>query len=394
MRLTPDARITAERLAATAELLDGIGVSRVADITGLDVLGFPVFLAIRPEAEELGLCVHSGKGTTPAQAWMSAAMEAVEHHWAEGRHHADRIRRLPIRSMLGRDDVLDLKSLTPYAGRKIDLDRPYGWTEVRHLGDGHVRWAPAEAVFHPLHGQEFYLYGTETCGLAVGATEEEAILHGLCEVVEHDARALFHMARRAPMIEIGSLRAEAPAWRYIEAMRRAGLEVAVYDLTTDLGVCVIGCTIADPGSDNALLINNGYCCHPDKRRALLGALLEAAQSRLGFISGSRDDLDEKAERLLLWPTYADRRAHLDNVFDSPDGSVPWTAVADGGDLLGALAAAGYPDAYMTSLAPPGYPVHVVRVLVPHLQPLVRKGVRLGPRALRRSLQVAAGKEQR
>jgi YcaO-like protein with predicted kinase domain len=59
------------------------GVTRVADITGLDRIGIPVFSSIRPSAEGGAISVYNGKGTTAEEARVSAMMEAIERYSAE-----------------------------------------------------------------------------------------------------------------------------------------------------------------------------------------------------------------------------------------------------------------------------------------------------------------------
>ena len=59
-----------------APLLPRFGITRVADVTGLDVLGVPVAMAVRPLAATLS--VSQGKGATYTHAAVSAAMEAIE----------------------------------------------------------------------------------------------------------------------------------------------------------------------------------------------------------------------------------------------------------------------------------------------------------------------------
>ena len=58
-----------------------LGITRVGLVTGLDRVGVPVGMAVRPNG--LSLSVHQGKGLTEAAALVSAAMEAVEVALAE-----------------------------------------------------------------------------------------------------------------------------------------------------------------------------------------------------------------------------------------------------------------------------------------------------------------------
>ena len=61
--------------------LPALGITRIGDHTGLDIVGLPVWFAARPNSR--GLAVSQGKGMTDEQARLSAAMEAVETAYAE-----------------------------------------------------------------------------------------------------------------------------------------------------------------------------------------------------------------------------------------------------------------------------------------------------------------------
>lgn len=63
--------------------LPAIGVTRVADVTGLDRLGLHVYLAVQPLSRSLSIA--QGKGTDPVAARVSAVMEAAET-WSAERH--------------------------------------------------------------------------------------------------------------------------------------------------------------------------------------------------------------------------------------------------------------------------------------------------------------------
>ena len=74
-------------------------------------------------------------------------------------------------------------------------------------------------------------------------------------------------------------------------IKDAGLDVAVWHASTTVEVPCFACAIADVRG-NTLYPQHaaGYGCHVSKEIALLRALTEAAQTRLTFISGARDDL--------------------------------------------------------------------------------------------------------
>ena len=69
----------------------------------------------------------------------------------------------------------------------------------------------------------------------------------------------------------------------------AGLDVAVWETTTDLSVPAFQC-IATDRTEEIPHIAYGAGCHPTREVALLRALTEAAQVRMTYIVGSREDI--------------------------------------------------------------------------------------------------------
>src|SRR5215470_16074509 len=75
-------QITAEEtLARLKPILPEFGITRLANITGLDTIGIPVWTAVRPLG--LSLSVSQGKGVTQELAIMSGIMESIEVFHAE-----------------------------------------------------------------------------------------------------------------------------------------------------------------------------------------------------------------------------------------------------------------------------------------------------------------------
>src|SRR5215469_14560882 len=66
----------AETLGRIRPHLARCGITRIANITGLDRIGIPVTLAIRPNGKTLSN--SSGKGVSLDAAMVSAAMEGIE----------------------------------------------------------------------------------------------------------------------------------------------------------------------------------------------------------------------------------------------------------------------------------------------------------------------------
>src|SRR5690606_41920016 len=70
-----------EMLVRLSPLMKEAGITRVANITGLDNIGIPVALAVRPLSRSLS--VSQGKGVTLHAAKVSAVMESLEQYFAE-----------------------------------------------------------------------------------------------------------------------------------------------------------------------------------------------------------------------------------------------------------------------------------------------------------------------
>src|SRR5579872_5344414 len=118
--VSPD--VTLQRMMPHAA---SCGITRVANITGLDVIGIPVWVAFRPNSRSLS--VSQGKGLDDAAAKASAVMESIEAF------HAERILR-PVKlatepDMRAAHTVADVKDL-PRTARIFDAGAVLPWIEA------------------------------------------------------------------------------------------------------------------------------------------------------------------------------------------------------------------------------------------------------------------------
>jgi YcaO-like protein with predicted kinase domain len=69
----------------------------------------------------------------------------------------------------------------------------------------------------------------------------------------------------------------------------------VWDVTSDVGVATFACVMVDrqPNFVGQVYTSHGSGTHPSRAIALLRALTEAAQTRLTYIAGTRDDADRE-----------------------------------------------------------------------------------------------------
>ncbi|MBV8443773.1 MAG: YcaO-like family protein, partial [Hyphomicrobiales bacterium] len=286
-RLPPEETIArAKRFAAA------FGITRVANLTGLDRTGIPVVMVCRPNARSSA--VFNGKGVDVAAAQASALMEATET-W-----HAENI-GLPLRFASFADlkrelPVIDIDGLPRTPTPQFDPYLPILWVEGRNLMDNGAIWLPFEIVHAdsrmsgpPLSG----CFAMSTNGLASGNHFSEAVSHALCEVIERDATTLWH---RSPPAEQDARRLDLAtvddptSLAILNLLARAELNVGVWDITTDVGVSAFQCLLVDRAGDVGH-IGVGAACHPARATALRRAVLEAAQVRTTYIIGSREDIE-------------------------------------------------------------------------------------------------------
>jgi len=70
---TERTRSPAETVAIYRPVMEAVGITRLANVTGLDCVGIPVFMAVRPNARSLA--VSQGKGVDADAVRASAMME-------------------------------------------------------------------------------------------------------------------------------------------------------------------------------------------------------------------------------------------------------------------------------------------------------------------------------
>ncbi len=369
-------RETVERVWPLAA---SMGVTRVANVTGLDTLGIPVVAVYRPNSRSI--VVSQGKGLDLWAARASGLMEAIEGFHAE---HAELPLRLASARELARSrELVDVDRLPRVSIGSIHHDRPILWCEARALGSGRPIWVPYEMVHTnftlPLPTGSGY-FTMSSNGLASGNHPLEAISHGLCEVIERDALALWDAAggsgaargRLAP----GSID-DGHCARILAAFRAAELAVGIWDITSDIGVPTFACLLVDRSPDHVgqVYTSHGSGCHPSRAIALLRALTEAAQTRLTFIAGTRDDADHEFFERSRDPARIERlRAELDAPGEGRSfHAVPTRESEDFEDdvrwLVERLAAAGIDQVATVDLTRPEFGIPVVRVIVPGLESL-------------------------
>ena len=144
----------------------------------------------------------------------------------------------------------------------------------------------------------------------------------------------------------------------------AGLAVDMWDMTSDVGIPVYYCSIKETNPFGAIQTFGGSGCHLSKEIALSRALTEAAQSRLTFIAGSRDDLFPDVYEPAQDTSGA---AACSPTLDFRTRKSPYLGATFAEDLattLDLLHAAGFPRVIAVDHTKPEFGIPVVAVVVP------------------------------
>lgn len=368
-RIVPPS-VTVERARAH---FGQLGLTRLADVTGLDRMGIPVVLAVRPNG--LSLSVDAGKGLTLEAATASAVMETVERYHAETadppRFRASYDRASAQHSTVPFEHLLKMKA--SHFTRRMPLDWALGWDL---LGNREVA-APVMMVRHERAGATDeipYPFSSDSNGLAAGNDLLEAVSHGLVECIERDAvtcrRLAWGRGDPPPRVRLESVDDE-PTRELLDRCRRADARVVIFDCSVDTGVPVYLAYIFDMVMRHVGLYC-GYGAHLDPGIAMCRAITEAVQGRLVYIAGARDDFFRHVDlRCRLSDDVATVRAieampETVDVRGRPSLATP-TFEGDIQDLLRRLQAVGIDQVIAFDLTQPALNLPAVRIIVPGLE---------------------------
>jgi len=380
---THRARKPSETIQWIQGKLQRIGVTRVTEITHLDRIGIPVYSAIRPTAEDGAVSIYAGKGATRSQAKASAMMEAFERYSAE-KKSADSKKSIkaPI------DDIkeyLDPESLI--LPQDNELDGEIEWVKAKNLKDENEVHVPANAVYHPYNPPEdcISLFRSNTNGLASGNAMEEAIFHGLMELIERDAWSIFE-AKRGSKREVDCRDTDNKIIKWLlRKFEVAKIEITLIDLTNDIRIPTIAAVADDVLLKDPALLSIGVGTHLDPEVAVIRALTEVAQSRATQIHGTREDT---VRAIFMRKAGYERMKKINrHWFGEPEKIIGLDEIKNKSKrtfkddievTLKELRRCGFSDVFMVNLTRE-VKIPVVRVIVPGLEVFAVDNTRIGDR---------------
>lgn len=250
-------------------------------------LDIPVYFSIcgRDAEEVIGTRKQMGKGGTPEQAEASAVMELTErfsffsfckdpHHFIVDEYRNVKDRALPFetiaRSVHDESDELQ-------RAEEVFSRLPLKWTWAYNL-------TKREEVLIPF---DWFFTINEFNGPSAGNCIEEAVLQGICEVVERHVSSMVSRNRlKVPGIELISV-TDPLISELIEKYGRVGVKLFASDFSLNTGIPSVGVIAYDPSTfpeRSEIVWTAGTTPNPQK--ALGRALTEVAQLAGDFDSNS------------------------------------------------------------------------------------------------------------
>jgi ribosomal protein S12 methylthiotransferase accessory factor len=397
-----------ETMRRVASIAAAMGVTRLADITGLDRVGIPVYSSVVPDSND-DLSVYNGKGTRRIDAQAGAVMEALERQTAlrarppciEGTYADLSKNRM----------VLDPKSINQELSPRYSENSVYSWIEGVEIHSGEPCLVPAKLAGYLWrefpHPSCFLI--NDTTGIAAGNCREEAICHALCELAERDAWTMAeigaHQLPQRRSLALGLHAKDGPddlemfpcldlgPNDLLERFHQAGLFPIVHDITSDLGVPTVFASVTDEHISGFPMAHSGIGCHPDMQVAVRRALTELAQSRCVDIQAVREDIqspDAPADSFSLHTRriraidrnswyfgQSRRRRPLAEAVSYPHSTIE----EDLDFLFHRFRGNGLRTIIVVDFTPPQGCYSVVRVIVPGVELWATDHGRIGPRAL-------------
>lgn len=319
-----------------------------------------------------------GKGISEAQCRASAVMERVERFSAsiENWKNPPIIKNKKFSEI--RNEAISYWDLVPcnlnralWTKEKMD-ELPMDWVKVYSLRDKREKLIPAQFVFLGYKQKNYIDYGCSS-GMAAGNTLEEAILQGLCEVLE---RHFWHGAV-LNRIDLETIDLETvqnkELKRIIKQLQEKGFEIVASNFSGEWNISTVSAFIFHP-REKMIFNKMAYSTcgtATDPEIALIRAITEVAQCRAAglkqekfrvgenfFSSASPEVIGEYQWRMQSTKRIAIQE--LPNISREDFKEDIELAIKE-------IARKGY-DVLVFDLTHPVIQIPVVRVVIPGLQP--------------------------
>jgi len=395
-----------ETIKTILPVSSNIGITRLADITNMDILGIPNFSAVLPGTEDY-IWVYSGNGPTRMDAKASALMESIERYSSLPSGNRNKMIQGSYKEVSKVSKILHPSNvvepmLLEYDDEMI-MDFLSGYDLVNNdrilipAPLALFRYSPKPPAINP------FAYH-HTNGLASGNVLEEAICHSLCELIERDATSLAELNASAlpynflrtmtkylsdngleidpvdgtefvdddskyPDVDISNIDFK-PISNLVKKFNDAKIPLIIKDITSPIGVPTFNASSIEWITEDYGYLAEGHGTHPDARIALLRAITEVSQTRAANIQGARDDLrkisygNSNSDEKKTWQFMKSKNTIQ---FSEIKSFIHDDILDDINFILSRLVSNGLKQVIVVDLTNPQIMIPVVRTIVPGLE---------------------------
>jgi len=395
-----------ETIKTILPVSSNIGITRLADITNMDILGIPNFSAVLPGTEDY-IWVYSGKGPTRMDAKASALMESIERYSSLPSGNRNKMIQGSYKEVSKVSKILHPSNVVEPMILEYDdemiMDFLSGYDLVNNdrilipAPLALFRYSPKPPAINP------FAYH-HTNGLASGNVLEEAICHSLCELIERDATSLAELNASAlpynflrtmtkylsdngleidpvdgtefvdddskyPDVDISNIDFK-PISNLVKKFNDAKIPLIIKDITSPIGVPTFNASSIEWITEDYGYLAEGHGTHPDARIALLKAITEVSQTRAANIQGARDDIkkisygNSKSDEKKTWQFMKSKNTIQ---FSEIKSFIHDDILDDINFILSRLVSNGLKQVIVVDLTNPQIMIPVVRTIVPGLE---------------------------
>ena len=395
-----------ETIKTILPVSSNIGITRLADITNMDILGIPNFSAVLPGTEDY-IWVYSGKGPTRMDAKASALMESIERYSSLPSGNRNKMIQGSYKEVSKVSKILHPSNVVEPMILEYDdemiMDFLSGYDLVNNdrilipAPLALFRYSPKPPAINP------FAYH-HTNGLASGNVLEEAICHSLCELIERDATSLAELNASAlpynflrtmtkylsdngleidpvdgtefvdddskyPDVDISNIDFK-PISNLVKKFNDAKIPLIIKDITSPIGVPTFNASSIEWITEDYGYLAEGHGTHPDARIALLRAITEVSQTRAANIQGARDDLrkisygNSNSDEKKTWQFMKSKNTIQ---FSEIKSFIHEDILDDINFILSRLVSNGLKQVIVVDLTNPQIMIPVVRTIVPGLE---------------------------
>jgi len=395
-----------ETIKTILPVSSNIGITRLADITNMDILGIPNFSAVLPGTEDY-IWVYSGKGPTRMDAKASALMESIERYSSLPSGNRNKMIQGSYKEVSKVSKILHPSNVVEPMILEYDdemiMDFLSGYDLVNNdrilipAPLALFRYSPKPPAINP------FAYH-HTNGLASGNVLEEAICHSLCELIERDAASLAELNASAlpynflrtmtkylsdngleidpvdgtefvdddskyPDVDISNIDFK-PISNLVKKFNDAKIPLIIKDITSPIGVPTFNASSIEWITEDYGYLAEGHGTHPDARIALLRAITEVSQTRAANIQGARDDLrkisygNSNSDEKKTWQFMKSKNTIQ---FSEIKSFIHDDILDDINFILSRLVSNGLKQVIVVDLTNPQLMIPVVRTIVPGLE---------------------------